>query len=82
MSEYHVGAGCFGIYAGKLNKNKTMWVGDKSDVTDECIGAVIDYMLPDAKKSLSHKTGYQYDLIGGGKVQLYVEYIPGSKENA
>lgn len=25
MAEYHVGAGAFGIYAGTLNKNKTLW---------------------------------------------------------
>ncbi len=34
MAEYHVGCGLFGIYAGRLNKDKNMWVS-KSDVTDE-----------------------------------------------
>ena len=25
------------IYAGKLNKDKTMWVGEKQDVTEDAI---------------------------------------------
>ena len=46
MAEYHVGCGAFGIYAGTLNKNKTMWQ-NKSEVTEEAIGAVMDYMVQD-----------------------------------
>lgn len=44
MAEYHVGCGITGIYAGTLNKTKTMWV-NKSDVTDEAIGAVAQFLL-------------------------------------
>ena len=44
MSEYHVGCGAFGIYAGILNKNKTMWK-NKSDVTNEALDAVAQYLL-------------------------------------
>ncbi len=44
MSEYHVGCGVFGIYAGILNKNKTMWK-NKSDVTNEALDAVAQYLL-------------------------------------
>jgi hypothetical protein len=37
MSEYHVGCGAFGIYAGTLEpKNKSLW-HNKSDVTEEAI---------------------------------------------
>lgn len=36
MAEYHIGLGAFAIYAGRLNKDKTMWL-DKSDVTEEAI---------------------------------------------
>ena len=43
MAEYHVGCGVFGIYAGTLNKKKTMWQ-NKSDVTDECFGSVAQYV--------------------------------------
>lgn len=42
MAEYHVGCGAFGIYAGTLNKQKTMWQ-NKSDVTEEARQAVIMY---------------------------------------
>lgn len=44
MTEYHVGCGAFGIYAGILNKNKTMWK-NKSDVTNEALDAVAQYLL-------------------------------------
>lgn len=44
MTEYHVGCGAFGIYAGTLNKNKTMWK-NKSEVTNEALDAVAQYLL-------------------------------------
>ena len=44
MAEYHVGCGAFAIYAGTLNKNKTMW-NNKTECTDEAIAAVRDYMV-------------------------------------
>lgn len=44
MSEYHIGCGAFGIYAGILNKNKTMWK-NKSEVTNEALDAVAQYLL-------------------------------------
>lgn len=44
MTEYHVGCGAFGIYAGILNKNKTMWK-NKSNVTNEALDAVAQYLL-------------------------------------
>lgn len=44
MAEYHVGCGAFGIYAGILNKDKTMWK-NKSDVTNEALDAVAQYLL-------------------------------------
>ena len=44
MTEYHVGCGAFGIYAGTLNKNGNMW-RNKSDVTDEATNAVAQYLL-------------------------------------
>lgn len=45
MSEYHVGAGVFAIYAGTLNsRNKNMWQR-KSDVTEEATAAVAQYLL-------------------------------------
>lgn len=44
MAEYHVGCGAFGIYAGTLNKDKRTF-RNKSDVTDEAIRAVAQYLL-------------------------------------
>lgn len=42
--EYHVGCGITAIYAGLLNKNKTLWL-KKSDVTNEAITAVAQYCI-------------------------------------
>lgn len=36
MADYHVGAGCFGIYAGTLNKKGNLWQ-NKTECTDEAI---------------------------------------------
>ena len=45
MAEYHVGCGCFGIYAGTLKpQNKNEWK-DKTECTDEALKAVRDYMV-------------------------------------
>lgn len=44
MAEYHVGYGIVGIYAGTLNKKGNMWT-HKSDVTDEAVSAVAQYLL-------------------------------------
>lgn len=44
MANYHVGCGITGIFAGTLNKTGNMW-NNKSDVTDEAIRAVAQYLL-------------------------------------
>lgn len=44
MTEYHVGCGIMGIYAGTLNKKGDMWL-HKSDVTSEAFNAVAQYCL-------------------------------------
>ena len=49
MAEYHIGCGITAIYAGRLNKSKTMWL-DKSNVTDEATSAVALYLLTEEKK--------------------------------
>ncbi len=48
MAEYHVGCGAFAIYAGTLNKNKTMWK-NKSDVTEEALDSVFTYLYQEEK---------------------------------
>ena len=76
MAEYHVGCGAFGIYAGTLNpKNKSMW-RNKTECTDEAIGAVADYMVMeclggfDCEKA---KTGgFEWMLKDGRKIELRI----------
>lgn len=76
MAEYHVGCGAFGIYAGTLEpKNKNMWK-NKSEVTDECLGAVCDYMIMELLGGLDcskgRSGGYEWDLKDGRTVELRV----------
>lgn len=50
MAEYHVGCGLFGIYAGTLDsKSKTLWQ-NKTDVTNEAICAVAQYLINTGKR--------------------------------
>lgn len=61
MAEYHIGCGITAIYAGTLNKNKTMWV-NKSDVTDEAFNAVAQYCLEHNKVMNFNYNGKRYRL--------------------
>lgn len=75
MADYHVGCGAFGIYAGRLNKDKTMWIGSaRTEVTDEAICAVRDYLLMQIEigKSPSNSFGYEWTMEDGKTVQLAV----------
>lgn len=56
MANYHVGCGIAGIYAGTLNKKGEMWV-NKSDVTDEAINAVAQFLL-------EHEEALEFDYQG------------------
>lgn len=61
MPDYHVGCGAFGIYAGTLNRNKTLWQ-NKSKVTNEAICAVAEYMLQENKRMRFEKNGKVFEL--------------------
>lgn len=62
MAEYHVGCGAFGIYAGTLNsRNKNLWQ-NKSQVTDEAVCAVAQYLLQEDKSLLFSRNGKKYRL--------------------
>lgn len=62
MAEYHVGCGAFGIYAGTLNsKNKALWQ-NKSEVTNEAVSAVAQYLLQEDKSLLFDYQGSSYRL--------------------
>lgn len=76
MAEYHVGCGAFAIYAGTLNsKNKTMWQ-NKTECTDEAIGAVRDYMVGECLGgfdcSKGKSGGYEWTLKDGRVVELRI----------
>lgn len=64
MAEYHVGCGAFGIYAGTLNKKKTMWQ-NKSDVTEEARQAVIMYEKDRLKSEKRLKETIKYTFRNG-----------------
>lgn len=61
MPDYHVGCGAFGIYAGTLNRTKTLWQ-NKSEVTNEAICAVAEYMLQENKRMRFEKNGKLFEL--------------------
>lgn len=62
MAEYHVGCGAFAIYAGTLNsRNKNLWQ-NKSEVTDEAVSAVAQYLLQENKVMRFEYKGKKYKL--------------------
>lgn len=74
MAEYHVGCGAFAIYAGTLNKAKTLWQ-NKTECTDEAIDAVRDYMVSeflDNYKGDKTTGGYEWTLKDGRILELRV----------
>lgn len=76
MAEYHVRTGMVGIYAGTLNKAKTMWK-NKTECTDEAINAVRDYMVDELLGGLhsgnTEQKGYKWKLKDGRTVKLLIE---------
>lgn len=79
MAEYHVSAGIAGIYAGKINKNGTEWL-DKSDVTDEALYAVRDYLYDQAIIEDKTVWGYEWDKKDGKVVELIVKIREGEND--
>lgn len=84
MAEYHVGCGMCGIYAGTLNsKNKALWQ-NKSEVTEEAIEAVRDYIVQEQLGGLEAPTktsgGYEWKLKDGRTVELRVTIKEGKGE--
>ena len=61
MAEYHVGGGMFSIYAGTLKKNGIEWL-HKSDVKDEALSAVAQYLLINEKEFRFEYNGKRYTL--------------------
>lgn len=61
MANYHVGCGITGIFAGTLNKRGDMWV-NKSDVTDEAVSAVAQFLLEHEEAMKFNYQGKRYRL--------------------
>lgn len=61
MADYHVGCGITGIFAGTLNKKGDTWV-NKSDVTDEAISAVAQFLLEHEEAMNFNYQGKRYRL--------------------
>ena len=61
MAKYHVGCGITGIFAGTLNKKGDMWV-NRSDVTDEAISAVAQFLLDHKEAATFNYQGKRYRL--------------------
>ena len=70
MAEYHVGCGVTGIFAGTLNKKGNMWL-NKSNVTDEAIMAVVDWLLMERGDKKRH--GYSFKMKNGSIAKLILE---------
>lgn len=49
MTEYHVGCGICGIYAGTLNKKGDTWRA-KTDVTTEALNSSFEYLYLNKKE--------------------------------
>ena len=62
MADYHVGCGITGIFAGTLNKKGDTWV-NKSDVTDEAIVAVAQFLLEHEEAMNFNYQGKRYRLV-------------------
>lgn len=71
MSKYHVACGMFGIYAGTVKSNGKEWK-EKSEVTDEAIDAVRDYMFDRFITQEEDNGGYKWKRTDGRTVRLLV----------
>ena len=71
MSNYHVGCGLAGIYAGTLNPKGDSW-RNKSNVTNEAISSVVNYMylqIPNGENCFA----YGFKMRDGKYVRLKIE---------
>nr|DAS89330.1 MAG TPA: hypothetical protein [Caudoviricetes sp.] len=76
MAEYHVGCGAFGIYAGTLNPPRKdglqMW-RQKSEVTEEAMSAVVQYIKQELMCRGKTKYSTRYEFSDGTFANLIVE---------
>lgn len=83
MAEYHIGNSPITntIYAGTLNKAKTMWQR-KSDVTEEALVCVRDHLFQIVNDEGKQEGGYEWTLKDGRRVQLLVKILPKEDSDA
>ena len=83
MAEYHLGQSPITntIYAGTLNKAKTMWI-NKTDVTEEALACVRDHLKQLADEAGKSEFGYEWDTKDGKTVQLLVKIMPKEDDDA
>ncbi len=80
MARYHVGCGAFGIYAGTLMPNKEVW-RNKSEVTEEAIEAVRDWLMGEFIKNENTQGGYEWKTKDGRTVSLMIRVENGGVNN-
>lgn len=74
MTQYHVGCGLAGIYAGTYKKGlRNKWL-HKSDVTSEAIKAVATYMYSQIPED-STEIAYHFKMGDGKVMRMKVEVI-------
>ena len=74
-AQYHVAAGLAGIYAGIAKPNSHEW-SRKSEVTDEAINAVRDYMFAEAAATNQDTLTYYWTRKDGRTVSLSLHISP------
>ena len=79
-TQYHVAAGLAGIYAGITKPNAHEW-SRKSDVTDEAINAVRDYMRGVAEGEGKDRLAYYWTTKDGKTVTLTLTVKEGKPAN-
>lgn len=66
MSEFHIGTGLLGIYAGNVRTNKDgsrHFTGVKHEVTDEVLMAALDWLVQNKKiYRVEYEDGTVYEL--------------------
>ena len=78
MTEYHVGCGFAGIYAGTVKPNGHEW-RNKSCVTDEAISAVRDWLMGEFIKDGKTEGGYTWRTKDGREVYLRISVTEANK---
>ena len=76
MTEYHIGCGAFGIYAGTLNKRKDRWQ-NKSEVTEEATHAVVQHVKQEMMLDKKSTRTDEFTFIDGSVMRVTYEVLKG-----